>query len=88
MDKEIFIFAESAGRHGFTVEDVVYAFEHHTNMMQHTEETGALKIAFVGPCLQPLVDYIEVIMIVVPDSKIVVIHVQSLTDNFRHLLER
>jgi hypothetical protein len=76
------IFARSAGKHGFTEEDVSYASEHPVRIEYESQSDGTLLVKLVGLHRDPLVPYIEVLMRQSQRHGLVIFHVSALTDNF------
>ena len=76
------VFATSATKHGFTVADVAYAYEH---IIEHEqwEHDGAVYIKFTGKYHgDPLVPSIEVMMKRLTDGRVVIFHVNAEQANF------
>ncbi|WEV58504.1 hypothetical protein OZX67_06725 [Bifidobacterium sp. ESL0728] len=81
MSSDRVIFAESAERHGYTVEDVLYAFLHETHRRTFISH-GETYFKFTGEYHgDPLVPTIEVMM-KQSGSRLVIFHVNAEQDNF------
>lgn len=76
------VFAASASKHGYTIDDVAYAYEH---VIEHDEREhdGAWYIKFTGRHHgDPLVPSIEVEMKRLANGRVVVFHVNAEQGNF------
>lgn len=77
MPKAQVIFARSAQRHGYTVEDVLYAFEH-PRRMSTIHHDGATYIKLTGGHHgDPLVPSLDVMVKILPGKGIMVFHVDA-----------
>lgn len=82
MSFEEVVFARSADRHGFTIEDVTYAVTHPIRRASF-EKDGSRYIKLTGRHHgDPLVPSIEVMMKIIPNSGVVVFHVNAEQGNF------
>ncbi|MFT8705484.1 hypothetical protein [Bifidobacterium aquikefiricola] len=82
MPASMIVFATSASRHGFELDDVTYAYQHiiRRRVMQHDGETY---IKFTGRHHgDPLVPSIEVMMKHAADGRVIVFHVNAEQGNF------
>lgn len=77
MPKAQVIFARSASRHGYTVEDVLYAYEH-PRKKRTIHRDGAIYVKLTGGHHgDPLVPSLEVMLKILPGQGILVFHVDA-----------
>ena len=80
---------ESAGRHGVSYQEIVYAMLHHAGKQEVTDREGMDAVVFVGPrhlgALEE--DYIEVIVKEAEPGEFVAFHAMTVTDVWRWLIK-
>ncbi|MCI1649746.1 hypothetical protein [Bifidobacterium tibiigranuli] len=82
MSFEGVLFAKSADRHGYTIDDVTYAVTHPIRRASFDRD-GARYVKLTGEHHgDPLVPSIEVMMKILPGRGIVVFHVNAEQGNF------
>ena len=75
-------FEESANKHGYTLDDVLYAVQHPISHDMYTEH-GQTYVRFIGKHHgDPLVPYLEVVMRQDHNGRIHVFHVNALQGEY------
>lgn len=80
----------SAGKHGVTYQEIVYAVLHHAGKEEIQDRNGLDAVVFAGPrhpgALEE--DYIEVIVKEAEPGEFVAFHAMTVTDVWRHLIKQ
>lgn len=78
-------FTESAGRHGFTLQDAIHAISNARTHVPEFDEprTGGVKPdLWIGPSLQPATPVIEVMAEVIPPDTLRIFHAMAARPKF------
>lgn len=78
-------FTESAGRHGFTLDDAVHAISnarYHEAQFDDPRLGGIKPDLWIGPSLQPHTPLLEVMAEVIPPSTVRIFHVMHARAKF------
>ena len=80
-------WTRSAGKHGISQADALYAMTHADAVAEIGAEQGEVTTVYVGHPHGQTDRYIEVIAAMRPPRTLVIFHVMPLSDLYRHLLD-
>jgi hypothetical protein len=80
------VWTDSSARHGISREDALYAIEHSVGRQELTGQPGETTMVYVGRRHAQSREFIEVIAAQHRPDTLVIFHVMTLTDLYRHLV--